>query len=1162
MSDEVLWTLDADASNVLSAFDEIDASLQNLTDALDQFASSTDSLSGLEDILSGLVGMVDDVAGSFGSLDEQIASIASNSDGLSAIDENLSSISGNAEETASSIESLDTNVQELGASAESITSLSDILQALQDVTDSLQTGFDTLNSSINDVESAIGGLESGIEGLGSTMQGVAASIDEVQSSLDGLSTSEQAAQAGAEETGSALEGLQGAVAPLAMISTAALAAGQQLTDMGIQGQTGFALVRDMAGASQSDLNNLEQAAVGLGDTMQQASAGFYQVASAGFSGAAGITVYKDATMAAKASGADAQDETSALTSILHAYNLSAQQAGEVTDQMTESIILGRQSAGQFASAIGPLAAAGHNVGLSFSQVAAAEATMTQTNPKVQQDAQQLRALFNATSLSFDAVAANAKKVGVSFDETHYKSLDLIGRLQYLAQISGGTNTVAFEKLVGGTNGLSAALALLSGHSSTYENNLHHLNNASGATAQAFQKYGQTIQAHLDTLNASISKFAMDAVNDLGPKIMPILDALTSGFSRFTSFLTNNTQAAMPILAGLATIIGGSLVAGLIALLAPAAAVLGVVIALGAAVAGVVYVVQNWSRIIQTVNSWLQQHMAIAVLVGGVLIGIAAYIGSLIIPSLIGMAVTAATSFGVWIAGAVSAAVATLSAAAPFILIGILIAAVVAGIILAIMHWSQIVGFLRGVWSAFAAWFMGILGQIGHFFAQIGSSIEHTAQSVWSSVVSWVIAQLNRLSAFIQSIFTGIQHGIQAAWSFIVNIARVGAAMLLMVVLGPILGIAALFVWLYNHNYYFKDLVDSIRNIITAGLSWLHSAWQNSINDIVAFWQMLSSQATQKWNQVTSAVTSAVTQVVDGVHEKWDEAMSWLSAAWDTIYSDALQVWMMIYTAIYSRVETITSSIRNAFNLILSILEAIWTQITARAESAWNSVSSAFQNGEARITGIIHSIESIITGVFNSLVSEAFSFGTNLINEFINGITSMAGAAGQAASNVVSNVAKFLGFHSPSEEGPGAEADKWAPNLMKMFIDGIRKSQGNLRQVLQETAQILGGLSQSANVNITGASNLPATLSPGIGTSPLAGIGGNAQTALLAQIVALLSHSQQMSIGSTPLSSSTGAVTQNFGNININGVQDLLSLYQQLNALAGLRNEYGLRGAGV
>lgn len=51
---------------------------------------------------------------------------------------------------------------------------------------------------------------------------------------------------------------------------------------------------------------------------------------------------------------------------------------------------------------------------------------------------------------------------------------------------------------------------------------------------------------------------------------------------------------------------------------------------------------------------------------------------------------------------------------------------------------------------------------------------------------------------------------------------------------------------------------------------------------------------------------------------------------------------------------------------------------------------------------------------------------------------MAGAAASAASNVAHAVAQFLGFHSPAEEGPGAEADVWAPNLMKMFAAGIEE----------------------------------------------------------------------------------------------------------------------------
>ena len=56
---------------------------------------------------------------------------------------------------------------------------------------------------------------------------------------------------------------------------------------------------------------------------------------------------------------------------------------------------------------------------------------------------------------------------------------------------------------------------------------------------------------------------------------------------------------------------------------------------------------------------------------------------------------------------------------------------------------------------------------------------------------------------------------------------------------------------------------------------------------------------------------------------------------------------------------------------------------------------------------------------------------------------------------VANVVKgFLGFRSPTELGPGREADQWAPSLVRMYAEGIIRSLPVLRASLAEFAKSL------------------------------------------------------------------------------------------------------------
>ncbi|MGE5606891.1 MAG: hypothetical protein ACM3YE_14540, partial [Bacteroidota bacterium] len=78
----------------------------------------------------------------------------------------------------------------------------------------------------------------------------------------------------------------------------------------------------------------------------------------------------------------------------------------------------------------------------------------------------------------------------------------------------------------------------------------------------------------------------------------------------------------------------------------------------------------------------------------------------------------------------------------------------------------------------------------------------------------------------------------------------------------------------------------------------------------------------------------------------------------------------------------------------------------------------------------------ITEMWNKFLAWGKKWGINLIMEFVAGMLNPVGLIVKAATKIVGTVKKYLGFHSPAEAGPGADAHKWAPNLMQMYQSGI------------------------------------------------------------------------------------------------------------------------------
>lgn len=134
------------------------------------------------------------------------------------------------------------------------------------------------------------------------------------------------------------------------------------------------------------------------------------------------------------------------------------------------------------------------------------------------------------------------------------------------------------------------------------------------------------------------------------------------------------------------------------------------------------------------------------------------------------------------------------------------------------------------------------------------------------------------------------------------------------------------------------------------------------------------------------------------------------------------------------------------------LDNVWASIVGAAQNAWNGVLSSTRSA---IQGIHEGVNNAIKAVeelgqfFSNLASEAEQWGENLLNSFTSGIRKGIAAVGNAVRDVSTTIEDFIGFHSPSRKGPGASADKWAPNLMNMMIQGVQQNAPRLQAALSK-----------------------------------------------------------------------------------------------------------------
>ncbi|MED0737219.1 hypothetical protein [Aneurinibacillus thermoaerophilus] len=100
----------------------------------------------------------------------------------------------------------------------------------------------------------------------------------------------------------------------------------------------------------------------------------------------------------------------------------------------------------------------------------------------------------------------------------------------------------------------------------------------------------------------------------------------------------------------------------------------------------------------------------------------------------------------------------------------------------------------------------------------------------------------------------------------------------------------------------------------------------------------------------------------------------------------------------------------------------------QAGRSFTDVKAAATNAVAQIKQKLESLGDI--------VSKGQNWGSNLISMVISGMRSQFPTLTSVVSSAAGIIKNFLGFSSPTKEGPASKSDRWAPNFIHMFVSGI------------------------------------------------------------------------------------------------------------------------------
>ena len=133
------------------------------------------------------------------------------------------------------------------------------------------------------------------------------------------------------------------------------------------------------------------------------------------------------------------------------------------------------------------------------------------------------------------------------------------------------------------------------------------------------------------------------------------------------------------------------------------------------------------------------------------------------------------------------------------------------------------------------------------------------------------------------------------------------------------------------------------------------------------------------------------------------------------------------------------------------LSGAWTKAKEAFSGVGDWFKEKFSKAKEKAVGAWDNVKSKFKGVWKKIkeafkFKDAFKWGKDMIANFINGIKEKMGALGDAVKGVAGKVKDFLGFSEP-DEGPLSNFHTYAPDMIDLFVKGIKDNQKKLDKAI-------------------------------------------------------------------------------------------------------------------
>lgn len=320
-------------------------------------------------------------------------------------------------------------------------------------------------------------------------------------------------------------------------------------------------------------------------------------------------------------------------------------------------------------------------------------------------------------------------------------------------------------------------------------------------------------------------------------------------------------------------------------------------------------------------------------------------------------------------------------------------------------WSTIKDFLLSIWGTLQGAAQAIFGALSDWWAENGEAVKETLLGIWKAIVGAAKQIFGALSGWWKENGAQVMETFSKLWE----------------------GIKQLCETLWN------ALVSAAQTIFGA-LKTFWDTWGSTIIAVFStLWNTLISLI-QPFLDFLSAVIDFLANVFTG---NWE-------GAWNAIKDMAAAAWEMLVTILSGAWDTITTIWGAVIDFFAGIFQGVWDVIVEKVTGIKDAIVNGFQAAIDWIT---------------ALPDQALKWGSDIVDNIVNGITGAVGKVGEAVKGVADKIKSFLGFSEP-EDGPLSDFHTYMPDMIDLMTQGIAAGKERVRSAVEEIA---AGMSDGMNL---------------------------------------------------------------------------------------------------